>query len=129
MQSTSAKTQKAITLIERVQALDTIEPGHKAMIDDIKMTNVKIRSVEGDLFSLNHDEDQFIKSLWKITKIEQIAREASEILDDSEIEHFYTYLDSRTQWRHEPESDNLFQPRTVRLEVFNRDDVDSKLVN
>lgn len=129
MNSVSQKTQKAIALIERVQALDLTQPGHKAMIDDIKMTNVKIRSVEGDLFSLNHDEGQFIQSLWKITKIEQIAREAAEILDDAEAEHFFSYLDSRTQWRYEPESDNSLTSRTVKLEVFNRDDIDSKLVN
>ncbi len=128
MNSVSAKTQKAISLIERVQALDLSQPGHKTMIDDIKMTNVKIRSVEGDIFSLNHDEDHFIKSLWKITKIEQIAREASEILDDTEAEHFFSYLDSRTQWRYDSDSSDSFD-RTVKLEVFNRDDADSKLVN
>lgn len=128
MNSVSVKTQKAIALIERVQALDLSQPGHKTMIDDIKMTNIKIRSVEGDIFSLNHDEDHFIKSLWKITKIEQIAREASEILDDTEAEHFFSYLDSRTQWRYDSDSNDSYG-RTVKLEVFNRDDADSKLVN
>lgn len=129
MNSASHKTQKAIALIERVQALDLAQPGHKAMIDDIKMTNVKIRSVEGDLFSLNHDEDQFIQSLWKITQIEQIAREATEILDDMEVEHFFSYLDSRSQWRNESDFDDTPSSRMVKLEVFNRDDIDSKRIN
>lgn len=129
MNSASHKTQKAIQLIERVQALDLARPGHKTMIDDIKMTNVKIRSIEGDIFSLKHDEDRFVQSLWKITQIEQIAREAAELLDESEAEHFFSYLDSRTQWRSESDLDESTAVRTVKLEVFNRDDIDPRLVN
>lgn len=129
MNSASHKTQKAIQLIERVQALDAAHPGHDTMLDDIKMTNIKIRSIEGDIFSLKHDESRFIQSLWKITQIEQIAREATEILDDMEVEHFFSYLDSRSQWRTESDFDDASTSRMVKLEVFNRDDIDPKLVN
>lgn len=131
MNSVSQKTLKAIDLIERVQALDTTKLSYGAMVQDIKMMQVKVRSVEGDLFSMQHDQLLFIESLWKVSKIEQIAYEATQILDDNEIEFFYSYLDSRSnQWYPEFEVDNHpDHVHMVKLEIFKQEEKESPRAN
>lgn len=130
MYSSSHKTQKAIDLIHRVQAINTTQPTQKKMVEDIKMMQIKIRPVAGDLFSVKHTEDQFIRSLWQVSKIEQIAREASTILDDIEAENFFSYLESVNEQRQFIESEQYADDmRIVTLEVFKPEESENKLAN
>lgn len=80
--------------------------------------NIRIRPVEGDLFILKHIEPRFIRSLWKVSKINYIASKAAKMLPDHEAAYFFSYLDSL-----EPEGGLLEQPApqnmpTLLVEVF-----------
>ncbi len=130
MNSTTHKAQRAVDLITRVQSVHLAKPSHQTMLDDIKMMKVQVRSVDGDIFSVKHTETQFIRSLWKVSKIEQIAREASDILDDIEVENFFSYLDTVNDGRPYYEAEKYPEDTSVvTLEVFKPEEPDSKYVN
>lgn len=75
-------------------------PSQIEMMTDIKMMNFKIHPVSGDIFSITKKEIGFIESLWKLGKIEELMTDKIELLDDTEKDVFYNYLDEmqiRTQ--------------------------------
>ena len=64
----------------------------EVMVRDIQMMHFKIRSVLGDISSLNSVEYSFVESLWKIGKIDEIINEELENLDEDDQEALINYF-------------------------------------
>jgi hypothetical protein len=70
------------------------------MVRDIQMMQFKIRSLIGDISSLETAHYEFVHALWKIGKIDEIISNSLEDLDEDDQQALITYfndLESRTQ--------------------------------
>lgn len=105
----SSKTT-ALDLIKKISMeVEQKIPSHIEMMNDIKMMNFKIHPVSGDIFSITRKEIGFIESLWKLGKIEEMMTDKMEMLDDSEKDVFYSYLDEMQMKTQNSISDNINQ--------------------
>ncbi|OGK57033.1 hypothetical protein A3J15_01560 [Candidatus Roizmanbacteria bacterium RIFCSPLOWO2_02_FULL_38_10] len=64
------------------------------MLTDIKYMNYRIRPIGGDIFILAGKHDHLLRSLWKLSKIEEAVVHAANTLDDKQRDVFFDYIDS-----------------------------------
>lgn len=64
----------------------------EVMIRDIQMMNFKVRSLIGDISHLETVHRDFIESLWKIGRIDEIVNDTMDDLDDDEQDALLEYF-------------------------------------
>ncbi len=111
---------------EVIAGVKNSNPSVEEMIRDLKMMKLKIRPLSGDLFSISEKQSNFLESLWKIGKIEEIVHRAVEKLDDNEMTIFFDYIDNLEKQIHDTYSqavdamsvEEQERLRVVKLEIF-----------
>lgn len=84
----------AMDLIKRVtQEVERIRPTREEMIGEIKMMNFKVRSLGGDIFEAVARDMGFVESLWKTGKIEEIIGNSINLLNETDKEIVFRFLD------------------------------------
>ncbi|OGK17724.1 hypothetical protein A2799_01770 [Candidatus Roizmanbacteria bacterium RIFCSPHIGHO2_01_FULL_39_24] len=120
------KKQTAADLIARVRReVENAIPSNKTMLEDIKMMNIRLHSISGDIFSIKDDQSSFIHSLWKATKIDQITHEAVEHLDDSEIDDYFAYLDTIQPHIHADSDERGRGMRILKLAISKKEEYEA----
>ena len=74
--------------------IDQKNPSREQMLSDIKQMNYRIRPVGGDIFILAAKHNHLLKSLWKLSKIEEVVIRAADTLDEGQRSIFFGYIDS-----------------------------------
>jgi len=89
------------TALDIIRYITTEVEGKKVpleiMISDVQMMKFKIRSLFGDISMIEHLERDFIESLWRIGKIDEIVSSNIQDLDEDEREVLFEYMDSLEQ--------------------------------
>ena len=82
-------------LVEKlILEIDQSSPSREQMLTDIKYMNYRIRPIGGDIFILAGKHDHLLRSLWKLSKIEEAVVHAANTLDDKQRDVFFDYIDS-----------------------------------
>ncbi len=88
------KTVKAFDLIQEITSEFDHLPPQEVMVQEIKMMNFKVRPVSGDIFHFKQKEQSFLESLWKMGRIEEIVAQKVPLMNKTEQESFFTYLEN-----------------------------------
>lgn len=121
--------RNAVDYIHRIATeIEGVQPTKQAMIADLKMMNLKIRPLSGDLFSIPSNKDiSFIQSLWKVGKIEAIVQTAIKELGEEEVEVLFDYLEKLEQELEKNQASK--KTKIVKLEIFRDREIDEMLLN
>lgn len=103
-----------------------LRPDKHEMLHDIKMMNFKIRPISGDVFAMAGHNVDFMESVWRIAKIEEIIGVALQSLEERELRAFFQYMDNLedqlqktiTKTLHDAPADIGRGVEMVALEVF-----------
>lgn len=99
--SSQKEKLNVLDLIQRISAeVERAEVSKERMLEDIKMMNLKVKPVTGDIFTLTNKDIGFVESLWKLGKIEEMISDKLDLLDEQDKDVFFNYLDDlqfRTQ--------------------------------
>lgn len=136
MKKTTEKKQNLILeVINKIKnEVEEAKIPREKMIEELKMMNLKIKPVIGDLFQVVKKQGVFLESLWKISKIDEILSFYLDRLSRREKEILFQYLEN---FKHQVESVNLgfsHKPSSeditvLEVQLFKKSPVNKKNLN
>lgn len=90
-----SKGSNVVNLIKKIMIeIEQARPTKEEMLQDLKLMNLKVRPIVGDIFMLNSGEHGLLETLWRIGKIEEIFMVAADTLGENERGTLFKYLES-----------------------------------
>ena len=122
-----SKTSKKLSAMSIIQQLGDIMkvpyPSLQDMVVDLKTTNYKIRALEGSVEGFDFADVNFLKSLWRISRVDSIVEEKLHLLSDPDKDRVLSYihdanLNSIPQKQVPSQYANNHSLQEVQLEIF-----------
>lgn len=136
MKKTTEKKQNLILeVINKIKnEVEEAKIPREKMIEELKMMNLKIKPVIGDLFQAVKKQGIFLESLWKISKIDEILSFYLDRLSKREKEILFQYLENfkhrvesiNSEISHKPSSEDI---TVLEVQLFKKSSLNKKSLN